>query len=569
MTDKVAPSLLPLLFLASAACAPGSPSGGGQQPAPPQTAERKTVAVGILREPVSFITTVTGGNSSGGGANQVQYIGHDFLTVQDERGAWQPRLAADALSVERETWRANADGTMDTTWRLRPNVKWQEGTPFTSADLLFAFEVSKDPEVPTSEGQAVRLMESAIAPDANTLEVHWSGPYIRAIEANGLVPLPRHLVEDQYREDKSKFISSTRFTTDFIGLGAYRLTRWTTGVEMEFARFDDYFLGRPPIDTIIVRFLSDPNTIVANLLASAIDVAPIGIDIDAAAELQRRWEGTGNQVRFFPRENLRFIEIQHRAEFALPRTGLTNRAVRAALYHVTDRAGLNDVLALGLGGLADSWVRPDHELRVQLDSAIPKYPYDASRAQQLLAEAGWQRGSDGVAVHQASGERLEIQLWTQQSARAAKELNVIADGWESVGAKVEQLVIPPALSGDREYRSKLPGAGTTGTSPDSIMTERYHSSSITNAANRWVGNNRGGYSSPRADEIIDRFVVAIDERERINLHRQLLEQLIGDVALMPLIWEVEPVAILRGITGPASNGGVSTWNMSRWDRAES
>jgi len=128
-------------------------------------------------------------------------------------------------------------------------------------------------------------------------------------------------------------------------------------------------------------------------------------------------------------------------------------------------------------------------------------------------------------------------------------------------------VIPPALSGDREYRSKLPGAGTTGTSPDSIMTERYHSSSITNAGNRWVGNNRGGYNSPRADAIIDRFVVAIDERERLTLHRELLEQLIGDVALMPLIWEVEPVAMLRGITGPASNGGVSTWNMYRWDRA--
>src|SRR5439155_15658999 len=167
----------------------------------------------------------------------------------------------------------------------------------------------------------------------------------------------------------------------------------------------------------------------------------IGLDIDAAAELQRRWEGTGNQVRFFPRENLRFIEIQHRPEFALPRNGLTNRGVRSGLYHVTDRAGLNDVLALGLGALADSWVRPDHELRAPLESAIPQYPYDANRAQQLLADAGWRKGTDGVAVHQPSGERLDIQLWTQQSARAAKELNVIADGSESVGAKMEQLVI--------------------------------------------------------------------------------------------------------------------------------
>src|SRR6266571_3872810 len=212
-------SFVALVWLAITSCAPSSPSvapSGPQNDGSSRSVERKAVAVGILREPVSFITSVTGGNVSGGGANQVQYIGHDFLTVQDERGAWQPRIAAETLSVERGTWRANPDGTMDTTWRLRPNVKWQDGTPFTSADLLFAFEVSKDPEIPTSEGQAVGLMISASAPDASTVEIHWSGPYIRAIEANGLVALPRHLVEEQYREDKAKFISSTRFTTDFI-----------------------------------------------------------------------------------------------------------------------------------------------------------------------------------------------------------------------------------------------------------------------------------------------------------------------------------------------------------------
>ena len=563
-------SILLAALVATVGCAPAPPSSS--EPAVPgrptesAATARKNLSIGILREPVSFITDITGGNVSGGGANQVQHIGHDFLTVQNERGAWEPRLAAEPLSVERGTLRPSPDGSMETTWKLRTNVRWHDGTPFTAEDLLFAFEVFKDPEIPNPVGRTTALMTSAAAPDPHTFIVQWSGPYIRADEAIGLIPLPKHLLDDPYRNDKPSFTSNTRFTTDFVGLGPYRLNRWQSGVETEFVRFDEYFLGRPPLDTVTVRYLSDPNTLVANLMASGVDVAPIGIDVDAAAELQRRWEGSGNQVQFFPRENLRFIEIQHRPEFALPRNALTTQTVRAALYHVTDRQGLNEVLALGLGAPADSWLRPNHELRELLEPSIPQYPYDQNRAMRLLTEAGWIRGLDGVALHEPSGERLEIQLWTQQSARSEKELNVIAGGWESVGAKIERLIIPPALSGDREYRSKLPGAGTTGTSPDSIMTDRYHSRSITSTANRWVGNNRGGYSNPQLDSLVDRFVVAIDQRERLNLHRQLLQAILGDLALMPLIWEVEPVAMLRGISGPISNGGVSTWNMYRWDK---
>jgi ABC-type transport system substrate-binding protein len=184
-------------------------------------------------------------------------------------------------------------------------------------------------------------------------------------------------------------------------LGRYRVTTWESGVEMESARFDDYFLGRPPLDTVTVRFLGDPNTMVANLMANGIDVAPTGIEVDAADELRKRSEGSCNQVEFFPRGNLRFIAIQHQPEYALPRLGLTNR---------------------------------------------------------------------------------------------------------------------------------------------------------------------GGYVNPQLDQLIDRFVVTTDERERLNLHRQLLQTIIGDVALMPLIWEVDLVAMPIGVSGPVGNGGVSTWNIYRWDK---
>src|SRR5688572_14672330 len=90
-----------VLLLAACTAQPARPgpeaAPQADQSAPPP---RKAVTIGILREPVSLITDLTGGNSSGGGANQVQHIAHDFLTIQTENGSWEPRLAAQPLSVE-------------------------------------------------------------------------------------------------------------------------------------------------------------------------------------------------------------------------------------------------------------------------------------------------------------------------------------------------------------------------------------------------------------------------------------------------------------------------------------
>src|SRR5205823_3273693 len=68
-------------------------------------------------------------------------------------------------------------------------------------------------------------------------------------------------------------------------------------------------------------------------------------------------------------------------------------------------------------------------------------------------------------------------------------------------------------------------------------------------ANRWNGNNRGGYSNPRVDAILDRLVVTIDTTERLQLHKDLLREQMGDVALIPLYWNADPVLAVKGLTG--------------------
>src|SRR5439155_12561721 len=138
----------------------------------------------------------------------------------------------------------------------------------------------------------------------------------RALDGVGLTPLPRHLLEELYRSDKDAFTKSSRFTTDFIGLGPYRLARWEHGTFMELTPFADYFLGRPPLDAIIVKFLFDQNIMLANIFAGGIDLlSPPSVDLDGALEAKRRWDGTGNTVRIEPVAGLQYLELQVQAQY--------------------------------------------------------------------------------------------------------------------------------------------------------------------------------------------------------------------------------------------------------------
>src|SRR5205814_1283502 len=110
--------------------------------------------------------------------------------------------------------------------------------------------------------------------------------------------------------------------TEFVGLGPYKIANWQLGSFAELLRFDDYFMGRPRLDRVIVNFLGDPNAMIAAILAGSVDVLlPLGIELDSAFELDRRWQGTGNLVHFDLTNKLLQLEIQFRSEASRPKNG--------------------------------------------------------------------------------------------------------------------------------------------------------------------------------------------------------------------------------------------------------
>ena len=554
---------LAVLLVSTLACAAPAQQDSQRAQGGGDAAPRAPKVLTLVSEE-GFITDFPGvtGRRPGG----IEYIVHNYLVVRNDRDEFVPQLAAEQISVEKGTWRINADGTMDTTWRIHPNIRWHDGTPFTSEDLLFSFNAFKDPELPSRFGSAIRDMESASAPDPQTLVIHWRRVFANANEAPALIPMPKHVLEDAYLNDKANFGNNPKLLYQFVGLGAYRLVNWNVGSHIEFERFDDYYRGRPPLDRVIIRFISDPRTVMANLLAGTIDMAAGNqVDLEAAVELKRRWEGTGANVKFSPLGDLQQIEIQFRPEFARPRNGLLERPVRQALFHAMDRTSLVEAVAHGLTPVADHWFSPIHGLFRDVESATPRYPYDPTRAQQLFAQAGWTRGSDGVLVHNQTGERFDLDLFIQEE-KSQEDQVIIADNWKSVGVQPTLKALPTPR--DREFEAKQPGALVTspkGYEVPYIESSRLYTPNISTAANRWTGRNRGGYTNPQVDSLVDRLALTIDVRDTVPLHRQLIQEALTDVALIPIYFDVDSIVTQRGVRGPIGGTWVE-WNFFEWDK---
>src|SRR5437899_10579195 len=128
---------------------------------------------------------------------------------------------------------------------------------------------------------------------------------------------------------------------------------------------------------------------IANILSGAVDVVASGIDVEAAVEFKRRWEGTANRVLFENSGKLYMLDPQLRPESAKPRDAFALRGVRQAFYQAIDRNAVADAMSYGLAPAADSYFPAEHPLRAELEPWIPQFPYDVARASALLEDSGW------------------------------------------------------------------------------------------------------------------------------------------------------------------------------------
>jgi len=493
-----------------------------------------------------------------GGSNTIRALTNAGLANQDEKGVTHPYLLEQLPSRDDGTWTVNADGTMKTIIKLRPNLKWQDGQPLTAADIVFGYAAYTDPEVPFQDNLYERLMSQAVALDDRTVEITWRQLFSRAGSPTheDLPPLPRHLLGDLFQRDKAAFINSSYWTSeDFLHAGPFRITERNLGVGLTLEANPHFVFGRPLIDKVEVKVIPDANAIVAHLLSGDADFVDVELGIKQAKVVKDHWEATNAGQVHTTLNKIRRLQFQYR-DVPNHQAALRDLRVRRALMHSLDR----DAIALseteGFSTAAYSFFSRDSALWPRVEQVIAKYPFDPRQSEALLREAGWTRGADGM-FQNTSGQSFEVEV-----RGSTQEPVIIADQWKRAGIDAKPLA--PAQGADAQYKVSFPGTSLSGGTPGNY--DVLSSVTLPTAANRFLGQNEGSYVNPQYDSLAERFKQALEVGDQNDLAVEIERLISLDVATGPLFYQVRPAAARAGVKGIRGlNADIATYAFNIWE----
>jgi peptide/nickel transport system substrate-binding protein len=545
-----------------ASCAPQGPASQASAPGDAQqaAASPKVLRMDNRREPYG-LSLMVGANPHQREAN---YSFHAGLTAYNANNEIVGRLAAKIPSIADGDWVLKPDGTMDVTWKLRPNLTWHDGTPFTAADAAFGYRLQGDAELPTRSTGAVALVSAVTVVDPLTFIVHWKAPYFDAdlSNVNDVSPVPVHLLGDLYQRDKQAFINSPYWHGDFVGLGPYKLVQWEAAAFMEGAAFQDYVLGRPKIDRIIIRIGADANVSLATFLGGDLDILTQGVTAADREVLTKRpefiiqtWPNSTNGAIWQWRDPA--------APWVGDESNTSALGVRQAIMHLTDRQTMADTFDPGGAGVAHLFVPPSDPVYKLVEAkGLAKYPYDPTRASQLLANAGWTKGSDGM-LRNANGQGFPFEI------RDGADIGVVfADMLKQGGIDSWVYDIPASVRDSMEQKAKSQGVRVGGGAIAGSFMQQFTSKEFRSEANSWTGLNQGGYVNPDVDRRYDQYLVELDPVKRAESNAVFHKFVADQVLRITWYHTGEAGAFINRLTGPIPLTPIvenRAFNIHEWD----
>jgi peptide/nickel transport system substrate-binding protein len=578
----IAVALLAILAAACAPATPARPNGGGapgQADAPTGQRQAGRTLVTVVRlEPTSLAVRPV--SESGSGVGFVTRLFNATLDLVDARDQPHPYQAEDLPQLNTDAWKVSPDGRMETTYRLRQNLTWQDGHPLTADDFVFALEVYKTPELGVRSSPPIAQMDEILAPDARTLVVRWNALFpnagvmsrIGGSGSGGFQALPRHILEQSYREDPAEtFANNPYWSTQYIGAGPFKLERWDQGTAVEGSAFDGHVLGRPKIDRIQVRFIADENTVLANILSENVHMATDrSIRFEHAQVMRREWAQNDRGTVLLTMSLLRYVLMQFRPEVVAPRSMLDVR-VRRAIAQAVDKQALNEGVFDDQTTTSDTFLHPDVPYFQDIQRVITRYPYDPRESERLMAEAGYTKGADSVFA--SGGERFAPVFWEESGSQNDKELGIFVAVWRQAGFDMQTFVLNAAQLRDGQLRTTYPAMYTTqGGAATEDRLDTFASTTIPRQTNRFQGNNRGAYTNPEYDRLWDSFTKTLDRQERNAQVVQMMRILSEDVPAIPIYFNMAPWAHLSILKGPEMGARVPdpnvAWNIHEWSWAQ-
>ncbi len=502
------------------------------------------VVVGLSQEPTVFNPLLASAEVDHG----VWWNVYDPLWGVDEKGDFVPKLAIEVPSV------ANGGLSEDgLTWKikLRKDVVWHDGTPFTAEDVKFTLDLinRKGFNARTRQGHdQVRDIQVT-----GPYEITWRmesiyAPYLSQLSSTFIVP--KHILSAAEDPNTSSLNQKP------VGTGAFKWGSRTPGDRVLLEANTKYFGDGPHIERLVFKYIPDLNGLYTQFRTGQVDMVGIQGILSNFYEEAKKLPGLVISVN--PGASIESIAPNHGSPV------LGDLQVRRALYASMNKQAVIDLIYYGLPKPTESFLPRESWA---YEPNLPKQVFDLANAKKILDDAGWVPGPNGV--RQKGGVPLAFDVSTTSGNELrAQTQQLLQQDWKKIGADMKINNMPAAVMwGDFWFKSQFNSALVsvnfmTGNDPDAAY--RFGSKAI--PAKGGSGSNVYQYQNPEADRLFQLGRGTMDRTARKEIYSQLQKLLRDDLVILPLFQVTQIEGYKQGLNGYRPNVNVQSncWNANTW-----
>jgi peptide/nickel transport system substrate-binding protein len=504
-------------------------------------------------------------------------IFYEPLASYDPEGNLVPILAAEVPSVQNGA--VSRDG-LSVTWRLKKNVAWHDGKPFTADDVVFNWEYVMDPgTAATTQGQ-YRDIKTIDKVDPHTVKItfkqpmpFWSGAFCGP---TGQI-IPKHLFE-AFKGAKSREAPTNLKP---VGTGPYKFVDFRPADMIRAEVNPNYHVAnRPFFDQIEMKGGGDAASAARAVLQTG--EYDFAWNMQVADDILKRLEQAGKgRVDIAVAGNIEHIQCNQtdpwtevdgeRSSVKTKHPFLTDPAVRQALNLLVDRASVHEQIYGRLGQSTANFLNAPERFR----SKNLKWEFNVDKANQILEAAGWKRGADGIRAK--DGKKLKMVFQTSINPERQKTQQIIKQAAAKAGIDMElkSVVASVFFSSDTanpdtygHFYTDIQMYTTTMTQSDpQRFMDQFTSWEVSAKDNKWQGRNITRWRNDDYDRAWKTAESEMDPVKRAVQFVKMNDLVIQNVVVVPVLWRMVVSAISNQLKATDISGWDSNfWHLAYWYR---
>lgn len=396
-----------------------------------------------------------------------------------------------------ESW----ENPNDTTYifKLRPNVKFHDGSALTSEDVKYTFETILDEKFASPSRAFFTPIDKIEATDPNTVKFTLKTPFGPFLSYMDMGIVSRAAAEKLGKDFGSKP----------VGTGAFKVDSWSTGDAINLSAHETFFQGRPNLDRLQVKIVPDNSARVVALESGDLDFVQSPVSPQDVTRIQ---QAAKLKVERTAAAGYTYVNLNTSDPI------LADKKVRQALSYLVNKKQLIETIYKGIGQPANGPIVPG---MWAYSADVPSYDYNPDRAKQLLDEAGWRAGPDGIRVK--DGTRMELTVRTHSEDPDRRQvIQVIQSELQKVGidAKTATTDFAALLADLMAAKYQLAVVGWLNLSDPDRATFRQFT--VDGPA------NYGKYKNEQVDKLIKDARATLDKAKAKQLYADAVRQIVDD-----------------------------------------